>query len=507
MRRLWRSRAGRTALTALGLILAGLAAGSAITKIAGRSVLGSLPESNIVVHAQGKAQVPVSFANGFVPAVERAAPAVVNVFSERVVRVTEDRNTSPLFEDPFFRRFFGEGTFGGRQVPQERIERSLGSGVIVTADGYILTSAHVVEQSQEVRVAMADGKEFDVKVVGVDAPSEVAVLKANATNLPVIPIGDSSKVDVGDFALAMGNPFGVGQTVTQGIVSATGRYGLGISTYEDFIQTDAAINRGNSGGALTNYRGDLIGLNTAILSPTGGFQGLGFAVPINMAMNVMRQIMQHGRVIRGYLGVSIQEVTPELAKALGLKQEGGALIGGVTAGGPAAAAGLQPGDVVIAADNKPINNPRELQQAITPMKPGATATLQIIRNGRQQQVTVKIGEMPAETARGGAQPGAPETESPLAGVSVAPLTPDIARQLQLPPNTQGVVVTDVAEGSSAAFAGLERGVVIQQVNRKPVISVQQFTTLVRQAGNQPILLLVYQDGSTRFVVVSPERIR
>lgn len=498
---LWRMRAGRIWLLSVGLVAAGVVVGSALTAMSGSSMLQALPHAAPpMVYAQGTANVPVSFANGFVPSVNRAAPAVVNVFSERVVRVTEQEqpNLPPFFNEPFFRRFFGDGM--GQAPPRNYIERSLGSGVIVSPDGYILTNSHVVERAREVRVAMATGRELDVKIVGVDPLTDVAVLKAGVSGLPVIPIGDSSKVQVGDFALAIGNPYGVGQTVTQGIISATQRT-PGIATLENFLQTDAAINKGNSGGALTNYAGELIGLNTAIISPTGGFEGIGFAVPVNMAMAVMKEIIQRGRVIRGYLGVTIQEVTPALAKAFGLQQAEGVLIADVAPNSPAARAGLERGDVIEAVNGNRVQSPQELQRLVAGLQPGATANLTVIRNGREQAITAQVAEMPAEVSAP-VQPQEPQGTA-LEGVTVTNLTPGIANQLDVPPNTAGVVVTNVARGAPAAFAGLESGMIIRQVNRQSVNSVPEFAALVRRAGNQPILLLVQQDGSNRYVVVPP----
>lgn len=499
---LWRTRAGRPELLAVGLLAAGAIVGSAIVTLAG-DLMTRWPAAPAVpvTYAQGPGQAPVSFQNGFVSSVSRAAPAVVNVFSERVVRVTEQQqpNLPPFFNEPFFRRFFGDGM--GQAPPRNYIERSLGSGVIVSADGYILTNSHVVESAREVRVGMATGRELDVKIVGVDPLTDVAVLKADASGLPVIPVGDSSKVQVGDFALAIGNPYGVGQTVTQGIISATQRT-PGIATFESFLQTDAAINRGNSGGALTNYAGDLIGLNTAIVSPTGGFEGIGFAVPVNMAMAVMKEIIQSGRVIRGYLGVTIQEVTPSLAKAFGLPQAEGALISDIAPNSPAARAGLERGDVIVAVNGKRVQSPQELQRLVAGLQPGAAANLTIMRNGQEQTVSARVTEMPEEVST--PPTTAPEPQgTALEGVTVTNLTPGIANELDLPPNTTGVVVTNVTRGTPAAFAGLERGMIIRQVNRQPVNSVSEFAALVRRAGNQPILLLVQQDGSNRYIVVPP----
>jgi serine protease Do len=475
------------------LLAAGAAGGAIVTKLLERS-------TPAIVMAQGRTGSP-TLSSGFSAVVEHAAPAVVNVFSQRVVEQADGGAPLAPFLDPFFRDFFGNGGSPFSQ-PRERIERSLGSGVVVSNDGYVLTNNHVVEGADQVRIATAAGKELDAKVVGTDPKTDIAVVKVEGQSLPVIPIADSSQVKVGDFALAIGNPFGIGQTVTQGIVSATGRGELGITAYEDFIQTDAAINRGNSGGALTNARGELIGINTAILSPTGGFQGVGFAVPINMARAVMDQIVKHGRVVRGWMGVSIQEVTPEIAKAFGLKGDSGVLIGDVAANSPAAQAGLERGDVVLQVNGNPVNDVRNLQLKIASMQPGTEVRLQVMRDGQAREVSLKLGEAPAE-AGPGRQPGGGEPGGGMIGLSVQDLTPEIAKELELPAGTQGVVVAEVAPGSPAAMAGLARGDVIQQVNRKPVSSASEFASLVKQAGGEPILMLVNRRGSTRFVVVEP----
>jgi serine protease Do len=309
-------------------------------------------------------------------------------------------------------------------------------------------------------------------------------------------------VKAGQFVLAVGNPFGLGQTVTMGIVSATGRGNLSIVDYEDFIQTDAPINPGNSGGALVDIHGALIGINTAILSRSGGNQGIGFAVPINMARQVMEHILKDGRVIRGWLGVAIQPVTPPVARAMGLKKPGGALVADVTAGSPAEKAGLRRGDIVVAINGEPVDETRELSLKVAMLSPGTTARLKVIRDGREIDVPVVLGEQPSERRAAGS-PAAPEPERALEGVAASNLTPQIRRQLDLPAGVTGVVVVRVDPGSPAAEAGLRRGDVIQEVNRRPVTSVSEFERAVRQSGREPLLLLVYREGSTLFIVVEP----
>jgi serine protease Do len=438
------------------------------------------------------AATAMGFANVFKPAL----PAVVSIASSRVVKVPQ----MPFFNDPFFQQFFGRQFPRG---PQQQRERGLGSGVIVSPDGYILTNNHVIDKATEIKVMLADKREFTGKVVGADSKTDIAVVKIAATGLPTIAFGDSSKLQVGDYAFAIGNPFGVGETATMGIISATGRNGLDIEDYEDFIQTDAAINPGNSGGALLNARGELIGINTAILSGgSGGNQGIGFAIPINMAKHVMDQILKHGKVQRGYIGVGIQEVTPDLAKAFNVPAEKGALVGNVKPNSAGAKAGLQRGDVITELDGQPINSPNDLRLKIGTMAPGTVVHLKISRNGESRDATLTLGEVPGSIGSSSSSEGSAEN-SPMRGVQVDELTPDIRQQLGLGSNVRGVVVTEVADSSPAADAGLQRGDVIEQVNRQAVNSVAEYQRLVGQAGKQSLVLLVNRRGTTTFIVVEP----
>jgi serine protease Do len=437
----------------------------------------------------------VSFENGFTPVVQRVVPAVVNIFSERVVRTNPQ--AAPFFDNPLFRDFFGD--LGPFNVPRERSERSLGSGVIVSPEGYILTNSHVVQGATEIHVGLADKRELSGRIVGTDPKTDIALIRVDERNLPVLTLGDATKVAVGDFVLAVGNPFGVGQTVTQGIVSATGRRGLNIEQYEDFIQTDAAINPGNSGGALVNVRGELIGINTAILSGGGGNQGVGFAVPSNMARYVMEQIMKQGRVIRGYLGVAIQDVTQPMAQAFGMKEARGVVISDITEGSPADRAGLRRGDVILEVNGEPAVDSASVSLRISQFAPGSRARLTILRDNKQQEITATLGELPAERERAQAGPSGESGQARL-GISAQELTPSIARQLGLPSGTTGVLVADVQPGSVAAEAGLRRGDVIQEVNRRPVRSVTDFQRAVSGAGD-PVLLLINRGGSTIYVTI------
>ena len=335
-----------TLVVAIG---AGGLAGSWATARTGGSPFGKVrPVAMFVSSADSEAiGRQVSFTSGFVPVAKKVLPAVVNIASSKIVRSPDQGTSSPFFADPFFRQFFGDDFSQQFHVPRQGREHSLGSGIIVNAEGYVLTNNHVVSGADDIKVSLGDKREFKGRIVGTDAKTDVAVVKIEGMDLPVLTLGDSSKVQVGDFALAVGNPFGVGQTLTMGIISATGRGGLGIEDYEDFLQTDAAINPGNSGGALVNVRGELIGLNTAIISGGGGGnQGVGFAVPVNMAKAVMEQILKNGKVLRGSIGVLIQPMTPELAKSFGLTgQPRGALVANVTPGSPAERAGASNGEM------------------------------------------------------------------------------------------------------------------------------------------------------------------
>jgi serine protease Do len=453
----------------------------------------------------------VGIATTFAPVVKRVTPAVVNISSTRIVKTGGPSDGMPM--DDFFRQFFGGGLggFGGRlpQRPTERRASSLGSGVIVSADGYVLTNNHVVESATSVKVALSDRREFTAKIVGTDPQTDIALLKIDGKSFPSLPMGDSSRVEVGDIALAVGNPFGIGQTVTMGIIGAKGRGNLGIEDYEDFIQTDASINPGNSGGALVNTNGELIAINTAILAGnSGGNQGVGFAIPVNMARDVMDQLIKTGKISRGYIGAGIQDVTPALAKAFKVPDTGGAVIREVEPGSPAARAGLQPGDVVVAVDNTPVPDSNSFKLRVSRTPPGTPLHMKVLRDGSPRDITVTPIKRPETTAKEqGSDNTAPEGGTPTAlrGLAVDNLTPDIALQLRLPANVTGVVVTDVEPGSPAADAGVRSGDVIQHVNRKPVTNVKEFNQAVQQSGNDPIVLLVNRGGQTQFLAVEPSR--
>jgi serine protease Do len=434
---------------------------------------------------------------GFGPVVKKAQPQVVNISTSKVVKTPTGFSGGQM--DPLFRQFFGgEMPEGLNRAPRARKEHSLGSGVIVSPEGYILTNNHVVDGATDVRVTLGDKREFQARVVGTDPQIDIAVLKIDADKLGAITIGDSSQVQVGDYALAIGNPFGVGQTVTMGIVSATGRGGLGIEDYEDFIQTDAPINPGNSGGALINDRGELIGINTAILSRSEGNQGIGFAVPVNLARQVMDQILKNGKVTRAYLGIIPQAVTPAIAKAFHTTEMSGALVGDVSPNSPAERAGIQKGDIIMDVNGKPVSDPNQLRMSISMMQPGTTVKVKVLRDGKPAQFDVKLDELPVKQERASAEkPGA---QGGLEGVEVENLSAQDAQELKLPARTAGVVVTAVDPSSQAAEAGLKRGDVIQEVNRKPVRNAAEFDQAVRNAGKSP-LLLVNRQGNTLYLAV------
>jgi len=429
----------------------------------------------------------------YAPVLKAVLPSVVNISSSKVVKARMD-GMEQLQMDPMFRQFFGNG---GMDIPKDRREKALGSGVIISPEGYILTNNHVVEGATDIKVMLSDKRELQAKIVGTDPKTDIAVLKVDGSNFAPITIGDSSKVEVGDVAIAIGNPFGVGQTVTKGIISAKGRGGLGIEDYEDFLQTDAPINPGNSGGALINDRGDLIGINTAIIShESGGNQGIGFAVPSNLARQVMDQILKNGKVVRAYLGILPQDVTPGMAKALGEKEARGVVVGDVTASSPAQESGIQRGDILLELNGNPIASANQLRMTVSMMAPGTKVNVKVLRNGGEHNMTVKLAEMPAETAKlnsndeGG--------NSALEGVEVTTLNPQIAEQLGLPTGTTGVVVSGVDPSSKMADAGLRRGDVIQEVNHQAVKSVSEFQNALKKSGDDP-LLLVNRGGRTLFI--------
>jgi len=434
----------------------------------------------------------------FAPIVDKVAPAVVKI---EITAVT--RNTAMDGLPDSLRQFFGN-QFGGMLPPQSmgpRVEHGVGSGVVITKDGYILTNNHVVDGAKEVKVTLTDGRAFTAKVIGRDPKTDIAVVKIDADNLPIVSLADSSKVKVGDVVLAVGNPFGVGQTVTAGIVSAKNRGNMGIEDYEDFIQTDAAINPGNSGGALVDIDGRLIGINTAILSDSGGSQGVGFAVPSDLARTVMESLVKNGRVTRGYIGVMIQSITPALAQEFNLKETTGALVGDVVANGPAEQAGFKEGDVVTEFNGQKITDSRQLQLTVAETSPGSKVPVKILRDGDSKTLEVTVKQLPGSGSL--AEAGSPtgNDTGTLNGVGVGDLDPQARAQFHIPDTVHGAVVTQVEPGSAAAEAGLKTGDVIESINRHPVKNADDAIQLTSNTTSKRTLVRVWDNGGSRYVVV------
>jgi len=428
--------------------------------------------------------------------VTAVSPSVVNISTTKVVR----RDTGPFFEDPFFDFFSPFHEFG---MPKKWKERSLGSGVIVSPDGYIITNNHVVEKSDEIKVTLLDRRSFKGRIVGADPKTDVAIIRIDANNLPTLSWGDSDKLQVGEFVLAIGSPYGLSNTVTMGIISAVGRANVGIADYEDFIQTDAAINPGNSGGPLVNIKGELIGMNTAIFSRTGGYQGIGFAVPSNMVRLVMDQLVQKGKVTRGWIGVTIQELTPELAQEFGLKRSKGALVSDVAKDSPAARAGIIRGDVILEFNGKEVKDVSSLRNMVAQSKTGNEITMRILRAGKEFTVKVGIVELPREVAE--AVPNHLPDDSDakvLTGLTVMNLTKEIVRQLGFNRDEKGVVVARVEPGSPADEAEVKKGDIIKEINKKEIGTLEDFNRIAATLrSSEPVLLFVNRSGKKFYVIL------
>lgn len=438
----------------------------------------------------------------FSEVVQRVNPSVVNIYTTRRVEVR--RSPSP-FDDPFFRRFFGEPFPGGReQAPRSFEQQGLGSGVIVTSDGYILTNHHVIDGASEIRVKMMDnGAEHVARLIGSDQGTDIAVLKIEGENLPSLPFADSDSLEVGDLVLAVGNPFGLGHTVTMGIVSALGRADVGIVDYENFIQTDASINPGNSGGALVNSQGELVGINTAILSRTGGNLGIGFAVPVNLARSIMDSLLAHGEVVRGFLGVSLQAITPELSEALGLASQRGVLVNDITPDSPADVAGLKQGDVILRFRQTRVDTPRQLRLAVGSTLPGTEVTLEILREGEVRSIPVTLVALPDQEGPLGRLDDT--SFSALSGLHVREISEEDRTNFNLPANLSGAIIERVEEGSVAARVGLQPGFVILEINRQRVHSAREALEISRRIDQDTrILLLVRTPRGNQFVVLPRE---
>ncbi|MBV8550111.1 MAG: Do family serine endopeptidase [Acidobacteriaceae bacterium] len=454
--------------------------------------------------------------SSFADIIEKASPAVVKISMTRIVKAQQGNN--PLMSDPFFRQFFGDGS--GR--PRSQREEGLGSGIIISPDGYILTNNHVVDKATSLKVTLSDGREFSGKAVGTDPQTDVAVVKIDSSNLPILPFANSDSARVGDLCFAIGNPFGQDHTVTMGIVSAKNRSLERGSYIQNFIQTDAAINPGNSGGALINANGELIGMNTMILTGgSGGFGGeggnigLGFAVPSNLAKQVMDQLIKNGKVSRGYIGVTLQDLTPDLAQQFGLKDGHGAIVNNVTAGSPGDKAGLKSGDVITAINGHKVENSDELTLDVISHPPGSSVTLDLLRNGQPTTIKVTLAQRPGgvnwdqnkdeqKNNNDSDNDNGNDGSVTERGITVEPLTPDIAQQVGVPSSTKGVVVNNVDQASPAADAPLQQGSIIIAVDRKSVASVSDFRKLMSAASGKPVLLTINNGGTVTFAVVQPK---
>jgi serine protease Do len=436
----------------------------------------------------------------FTVVTKKVAPSVVYIDVEKAIPVSGSGpgigGLPPGFDEQQLRRFFGDQLPQFQTPQQPRRAQGQGSGFIISEDGYILTNNHVVGDADRMMVTMADGRQFAANLVGADPRSDVAVIRVEASGLPSLKMGDSSRVQAGEMVLAVGSPFGLAGTVTSGIVSATGRDSMGIADYENFIQTDAAINPGNSGGPLVNLQGEVIGINTAIASRTGGYMGIGFAIPINMARAICDQLIETGSVSRGFLGVAIQDLTGDLAESFGIDRTDGVLISDVTADSPAAKAGLQSGDVIIEFNGGEVKKMASFRNLVAQTAPGSDAEIVVLRDGKAKRLQITIGTL-AEKAVARAK--ATDKVDSL-GFSVQPMNEELAERLGFA-GRSGVVVSDVQSGSAAARAGLEPGMLIEQVNRSPVGSVDEFRQAIGQDEEHPLLLRVRQGDFSRYVVI------
>jgi len=464
-------------------------------------VLGSgiiTPDSTALAREKAVSQDTIKFLGRLSDALAEVAdvvrPSVVNIATTSTV-TTEDNPEGDLFNDPFFRHFFGDQFDHHKRKYKSA---ALGSGVIVSENGYILTNNHVVKGAEEIKVVLSDKREFKGKIVGTDPRTDLAVVKINAKDLPAAKLGDSTKLKTGDIVLAVGTPFGLNSTVTLGIVSAVGRSNVGIADFEDFIQTDAAINPGNSGGALVNTNGEVVGINTAIFSTSGGYMGVGFSIPSDMAKTVMDSIIKHGKVVRGWLGVSIQDLTPDIAKSLGIKQQTGALIADVVKDSPAEKAGLKRGDVIVAFDGKPIEDSTSLRNMASAAAPGKTVELKIVREGKEKSVTATLAEFKERKVVKKV-----EYDNVLKGLTVQELTASLRDQIGVPENMNGVVITDIGADSPAQGI-LQAGDVVLEVNRHGIKNLSDYDKRVSKIGKKgSALLLIYREGGTIYITLKP----
>jgi serine protease Do len=469
----------------------------------GQALTTSHASGNSAANPSPAAVAPAAPANGFTEVAKLVTPTVVNITTVMSAKISDGQSIPDELRDrmeEFFGKPFGPRGRGQQVPPEPRGPRTggQGSGVIVSPDGFILTNNHVIENAREVNVTLPDKREFKGKIVGTDPKTDLAVVKIEADNLPAVAWGDASKLQVGEYVLAVGNPFGLNSTVTLGIVSAVGRGHMGITQYEDFIQTDAAINPGNSGGALVNTKGELVGINTAIFSQSGGYQGVGFAVSTTMGKPIYESLVKTGKVVRGYLGVGIQDLNQDLAKSFGLKDAKGALVSDVKEDSPADQAGIKQGDIITKYQGLPIEDAVALQRLVTRTLVGSKVPVTVIRDGRERDVTVTVHEQPDTTKIAKVETG--ETDYAFAGVAVQDLDQETAKELGLKGKTQGVVVTKVEPDSGAQKAGLMPGDVIKEINRQPVKSVKDFEKMssgVKKGDS--VLILINRRGNSLFL--------
>jgi serine protease Do len=458
--------------------------------------------SQIIAKADASGDIAIldKSSKAFVSVVKKAKPAVVHIKVEKTTKRNfhGGQGQEDIFNHPFFEQFFGPNY--RQQKPQEFKQRGQGSGFIISKDGYILTNNHVVEGADVIKVTLSDKRDFEAKVIGTDPQTDVALLKIeDPKNLPVLTLGDSANLEPGEWVIAIGNPFGLSQTVTVGVVSATGRSSVGINEYENFIQTDAAINPGNSGGPLINGRGEVVGINTALFSRTGGYMGIGFAIPINMAKSIETQLQTSGKVTRGWLGVAIQNVDKDLAESFGLKQAGGILVSGVQKDSPASSAGLKQGDVILRLNDVVLNDVSDLRNKVAMLQPKSKALLLIMRDGREKKIQVTIGEQPSNFGKRGQSTSDKDTLDQF-GLTLQELTAELAEKFEYAENS-GLIISDVEPGGPAATAGLKPGQLIEEVNRQKVTSLKELKRALKQSSDSGKILMRVRSGEYSTYVV------